>query len=108
MKHKAISTKLIGALCALLVAVIACQRAPNQQQQAGVSVQDAAGQTVTISDSSRIVSVGTAVTETILALGARQRLVGVDNSSADYLPEVKELPQVGPRTTLSAEGILSL
>ena len=32
----------------------------------------------------------------------------MDNSSAEYLPEVAGLPRVGPRTTLNAEGILSL
>lgn len=69
---------------------------------------DATGQMVTVTDSSRIVSIGTSVTETIISLGARDRLVGVDDSSSEYLPEVAELPKVGPRTTLSAEGILSL
>jgi iron complex transport system substrate-binding protein len=63
---------------------------------------------VTISDSSRVVSVGTALTETVYALGAGSRLVGVDNSSGEYLPQAAGLPKVGPRTALNAEGILSL
>jgi iron complex transport system substrate-binding protein len=71
-------------------------------------VTDAEGKIVTIVDASRIVSIGTAVTETIYALGAGEKLVGVDNSSAEYITPTAELPKVGPRTTLSAEGILSL
>src|SRR5437868_2398169 len=90
-----------------LVALLTCQRAPSNQNT-GPVVNDAAGQTVTINDSSRIASVGTAVTETIISLGAHDRLVGVDNSSSEYLPEVAGLPKVGPRTALSTEGILSL
>ncbi|HEX8178471.1 MAG TPA: ABC transporter substrate-binding protein [Pyrinomonadaceae bacterium] len=98
-----------AALCLyLLVFVVACNRGPSNQPRSGVNVNDAGGQAVTVSDSSRIVSVGTAVTETIIALGARARLVGVDNSSSEYLPEVQDLPKTGPRTTLNAEGILSL
>jgi iron complex transport system substrate-binding protein len=56
----------------------------------------------------RVVSIGTAATETVTALGAAARLAGVDNASAEYFPEVSSLPKVGPRNALSAEGILSL
>ena len=80
----------------------------NNASFSGVSVTDAAGKTVNVGDSSRIVSVGTATTETIYALGAGEKLVAVDNSSHEYLPESKNLPTVGARTALNAEGILSL
>ncbi|MEP7038327.1 MAG: ABC transporter substrate-binding protein, partial [Acidobacteriota bacterium] len=62
----------------------------------------------TVKDNSRIVSVGTAITETIYALGAGDKLVGVDNSSREYIPDAKNLPTVGARNALNAEGILSL
>lgn len=57
--------------------------------------------------SSRIVSVGGAITETVYALGAGERVVGVDTSSV-YPAAVTALPKVGYQRTLSAEGILAL
>ncbi|MGC2234884.1 MAG: ABC transporter substrate-binding protein [Pyrinomonadaceae bacterium] len=92
-----------------LLILSGCRSSGNSSStNSGISVTDAEGKVVTIADNSRIVSVGTAVTETIYALGAGEKLVGVDNSSAEYIPETNNLPKVGPRTTLSAEGILSL
>lgn len=63
----------------------------------------AAGQ----SKPTRIVSVGSAITETIYALGAQHLLVGVDTTSL-YPTAATTLPQVGYARTLAAEGILSL
>lgn len=57
--------------------------------------------------SPRIVSVGGAVTETIFALGAGARVVGVDTSSV-HPEETTRLPRVGYQRTLAAEGILAL
>ena len=96
----------------LLIVVGICGSCRNPTigngSKTGVVVTDADGKTVTIADSSRIVSVGTATTETIYALDAGSKLVGIDNSSAEYLPQSAGLPKVGARTTLDAEGILSL
>jgi iron complex transport system substrate-binding protein len=59
-------------------------------------------------DSSRIVSIGGAVTEIVYALGLESRIVGVDTTSL-YPPEaLKRAPNVGYMRALSAEGILSL
>jgi iron complex transport system substrate-binding protein len=59
-------------------------------------------------DSSHIVSIGGAVTETIYALGLEDRIVGVDTTSL-YPPEaLKRAPNVGYMRARSAEGILSL
>lgn len=52
----------------------------------------------------RIVSIGPATTELILALGGEQSLVATDVSS----PEPKGVPKVGYHRALAAEGILSL
>ncbi|MGY4106981.1 heme/hemin ABC transporter substrate-binding protein [Aeromonas encheleia] len=52
----------------------------------------------------RIVSVGPATTELILALGGESSLIATDVSS----PEPKGLPKVGYHRALAAEGILSL
>jgi iron complex transport system substrate-binding protein len=107
MKNRFIYVALLFALCA--ACLNACQQSLNANKTAGgVTVTDANNQQVTIADSSRIVSIGTANTETINALGALSRVVGVDNSSNEYIAEVKSLPKVGGRTALNAEGILSL
>lgn len=56
---------------------------------------------------SRIVAIGSAVTETLYALGAGDRVVGVDTSSL-YPEAATKLPQVGYQRSISAEGILAL
>jgi iron complex transport system substrate-binding protein len=55
----------------------------------------------------RIVSVGSALTEIVYALGAEGLLVGVDTTSL-YPAAARALPQVGYMRALSAEGVLSL
>ena len=104
--------KICSLLILLLGSIIlsgACQAVTNGgSSETDVVVNDADGKPVTVPDSSRIVSVGTATTETIYALDAGSKLVGVDNASAEYLPQTAGLPKVGARTTLNAEGILSL
>ncbi len=107
MKFKVFFALFFGLFSFLILS--GCRpTADNSSTNSGVSVTDAEGKTVTVGDSSRIVSVGTATTEAIYRLGAGDRLVGVDNSSREYLPESKNLPTVGGRTALNAEGILSL
>lgn len=105
-KYKFVALVSFNTLC--LLAFNACQSASNGTKTVQTNVTDAAGNSVVVKDSSRIVFVGTANTETVYALGAGARLVGVDNSSGEYLKESAALPKVGARTTLSAEGILSL
>lgn len=55
----------------------------------------------------RVVVVGGSATEIVYALGAENKLVGVDTSSI-YPEAAAKLPQVGYQRTLSAEGVLSL
>ena len=55
----------------------------------------------------RVVGGAGAITETIYALGAQDRLVAVDMSSV-YPSEARKLPQVGYTRQLAAEGILSV
>ncbi len=59
------------------------------------------------SDSSRIVSVGGAITEIIFALGEQDRLVARDTTS-NFPAAALELPDVGYMRRLSPEGILSV
>lgn len=55
----------------------------------------------------RIVSADGALTEIVYALGEQDHLVGVDTTSG-YPVEATELPQIGYKRALSAEGTLSL
>ena len=55
----------------------------------------------------RVVSIGSALTEIVYALGAEKMLVGVDTTSL-YPAAARSLPQVGYMRALSAEGVLSL
>lgn len=56
---------------------------------------------------SRILPLGGATTETVYALGAGDRVIGVDQTSV-FPPIARSRPQVGYVRTLAAEGILSL
>ncbi len=57
--------------------------------------------------STRVVCLGGAVTETVFALGAGDRVIAVDDSSA-YPPEAASLPRVGYFRSISAEGVLTV
>lgn len=56
----------------------------------------------------RIVVAGSALTEFVAALGAADRLVGVDTSSNYPASAVHDLPRIGYFRQLGAEGILAL
>lgn len=55
----------------------------------------------------RIISAGSSITELILALGAKEQLVGIDITSR-HLDKNEEFPQVGYHRQLSTEGLLAL
>src|ERR1044071_5517591 len=55
----------------------------------------------------RLVVISQTYNEIIWALGAQDKVVGVDYSST-YPPDVKKVQTVGYHRALSAEGILSL
>ncbi|NNC18389.1 ABC transporter substrate-binding protein [Corallococcus exiguus] len=55
----------------------------------------------------KLITIGPAITQTVFALGAGDRVVGVDDSSA-ALPEASKVRTVGYQRALSAEGVLSL
>ena len=72
-----------------------------------IALTDATGRTVTVADTSRIVSIGGAVTEILYALGLADRVVARDDTSL-YPPQAMEKPSVGYVRALTAEGVLSL
>ena len=65
------------------------------------------GGVVLVEDTSRIVSLGGAVTEIVFALGYGEKVVGVDASSS-YPEAVNDIAKVSYHRRLSAEGIISL
>lgn len=60
-----------------------------------------------ISDTSRIVALNGDITETVFALGAGDRVVGIDLTTT-YPPEATELPDVGLHRTLTPEPVIAL
>ena len=73
-----------------------------------ITVRDAAGRSVAISDASRIVSVGGSVTEILYALGLESRVVAVDTTSVYPKEALRQKPNVGYMRQLSPEGVLGL
>ena len=74
---------------------------------AEVTVVDAGGRSVRVSDASRILSIGGDVTEIVYALGAGDRVVGVDTTS-QFRQALKEKKSVGYMRALSSEGVISV
>lgn len=71
------------------------------------TVKDSAGRTHEIADTSRIVTIGGAVTEIVYALGFGDRVVAVDITST-FPVAAKSKPSVGYMRALSPEGVLAL
>lgn len=69
-------------------------------------VTDAAGQAVSAKAPRRIVTIGSAATEIVVALGAGDRIVGIDTTSKG-IPATDKLPDIGYMRALAAEGILA-
>lgn len=71
------------------------------------TITDAAGRKITITDTSRIVSIGGAVTEVLYALGLADKIVAVDSTST--FPEAtKQKANVGYMRALAPEGVLKI
>ncbi len=74
--------------------------------QAPAFVRSAAAQDTQAADTSRLVSIGGAVTEIVYALGEEKRLVGRDSTSM-YPEAVLKIPDVGYMRQLSPEGMIA-
>jgi iron complex transport system substrate-binding protein len=82
------------SLCIAMVALLGCSRFHSAP-------------TLTDSKDARYVVISPIYNEIIWALGAQDKVVGVDLSTT-YPPDVKKVQTVGYHRALSAEGILSL
>jgi iron complex transport system substrate-binding protein len=63
--------------------------------------------TVTICAQERIITAGSAITETVCALGDCDRIIASDRTSL-YPTQIQQLPSIGYRSGINAEGIISL
>jgi iron complex transport system substrate-binding protein len=94
----------LGALAVTILLAMLAEIA----QAAPVTVKDAQGREVKIENSSRIISIGGAVTEILYAMGLEDRIVGIDTTSIYPPRALKEKPNVGYMRQLSPEGVLGL
>lgn len=107
---------LLASMAAMLVAGIIGTSMPvaNAQDaspeaaapQLPVTVTDVNGNSIDVTDISRIIPLNGNVAETLFALGLGPNVVAVD-ISATYPAEAAALPKIGYQRELSAEGILS-
>jgi iron complex transport system substrate-binding protein len=74
----------------------------------GFTITDARGESIEVTDASRVVTLGSAVTEIVFALDEGERVVGVDSSSRFPLEGLEDVPRTGYVRDLSAEGVISL
>lgn len=99
MSHPTPSRRaLLAGLAVSLAAPLAARAA---------TVTDADNQSVTVRDTSRIITLGGDVTEIVYALGLGGNVVAVDTTSL-YPPNVEALPKVGYLRQLGSEALLSL
>lgn len=73
----------------------------------GRTITDAAGRSVTIDDTTRIVSIGGSITEILFAMGLEDQIIAVDLTS-DFPARTAEKESVGYMRSLSPEGVLSV
>lgn len=96
-----------GIAVVLLLALSALAPSCGFKALAAETVTDALGRTVAPGSATRILTLGSDVTEIVHALGAGERIIAVDRGSK-YPPEVAGKPNVGYRRQLSVEGLSGL
>lgn len=105
-RHHLHSTFVRLAVASALVS--GCVLTPTLSPARDIVVEDAHQKQLTISDTSRTVSIGGAITEIMVALGLSGRIVGVDSTSVFPPEAVKGKPNVGYLRQLSTEGVIGL
>jgi len=102
--------RILNAFVVLGISASICAGAvsPSPARAESIVIHDARDREVKIGETTRIVSIGGAITEILYALGLGNRIVGVDTTSL-YPPQVlTEKPNVGYMRQLGAEGVLGL
>ena len=103
VKETVVVTRKVAVTKAVVVTTT-----PAPTPKPALTIIDGAGRVVTIPKTpERIVSIASAATETLYAIGCGDKIVGVDKYS-DYPPEAKDKPQVGTGSKLNVEKVLGL
>jgi iron complex transport system substrate-binding protein len=92
---------------ALILALSVLAPSCGFKATAAETVVDALGRTVAPGPATRILTLGSDVTEIVHALGAGERIIAVDRGSK-YPASVAQKPNVGYRRQLSVEGLVAL
>jgi iron complex transport system substrate-binding protein len=92
-----------AVLLALVLSSCATRRAPAGQRQ----VTDGTGRILSLGNVHRVVSLAPSSTEILFALGAGERIVGLDRYS-DWPPETKRIDHVGDDIAPSLERIVAM
>jgi iron complex transport system substrate-binding protein len=100
--------RTLGIALGLAASLYVCAISLATARADSIVIHDARGRDVVIGNTSRIVSVGGAITEIIYALGLQDRVVGIDSTSLYPEKALAEKPNVGYMRQLSAEGVLGL
>ncbi|PAQ04048.1 ABC transporter substrate-binding protein [Mesorhizobium mediterraneum] len=96
-----------GSMAVLLLAFSVLAPSCGFKALAAETVVDASGRTVATGPATRILTLGSDVTEIVDALGAGERIIAVDRGSK-YPASVAQKPNVGYRRQLSVEGLVGL
>lgn len=100
--------RTLAATVAFAAGLYACAISFATARADSIVVRDAHGREVAIGNTSRIVSIGGAITEILYALGLQDRIVGIDSTSLYPPNALGEKANVGYMRQLSAEGVLGL
>lgn len=86
----------------------AAASAQSSDAQPPKEVTDYRGRHVALGTARRIACIGGAITETLYALGAQDRIVAVDTTSTWPVDALKNKKSLGYMRSISAEGVLSV
>ena len=93
--------------CTLLLLMAATSSFFAGAALAQTKVVDGSGREVTVTDTSRVLSIGGDVTEILYALKADGKIIAVDSTSQFPVEALKTKANVGYMRALSAEGVLA-
>lgn len=109
-------SRLVAVCLAAVLVVAACSAdetsdqsapQPNDEANSDTEYEGVDGVVSSIEDTTRIVALNGDLTETIFAMGAGDRVVGIDLTTT-YPTEAAALPEVGLGRELNAEAVIGL
>ncbi len=112
MPHSEVSVRRVSALVAVghlcAVAFLTASLVLGPVLFGSTAANAAGADDISDRDRSRVVSIGTAVTEILYALDLQNRIIAVDTTSMHPPEALEQKPNVGYMRALSAEGVLAL